>query len=275
MAGFSFSVLIGLTLGLMLTGAIAGVLAGLLGVGGGIVIVPVLIVIVELFDIHDSIAMLLVVGTSLATIIPTSISSAGAHRKRGAIDVDILKGWIPAVFIGALIGGIASKYIGSGGLTLIFGVVALIVSVNLAIKKTITLASAPPVSRISQSAIALPIGFTSALMGIGGGTLSVPVLSMLSVPVHRAVATASVFGLAIALPAVCGFIWAGIGVEGRPPGSIGFVNLPAAVLLFSMSVVTAPYGVRLAHSLEPRKLKVAFAIFLGLSALRMLWKYFG
>ncbi len=275
MAGFSFSVLIGLTLGLMLTGAIAGVLAGLLGVGGGIVIVPVLIVIVELFDIHDSIAMLLVVGTSLATIIPTSISSARAHRKRGAIDVDILKGWIPAVFIGALIGGIASKYIGSGGLTLIFGVVALIVSVNLAIKKTITLASAPPVSRISQSAIALPIGFTSALMGIGGGTLSVPVLSMLSVPVHRAVATASVFGLAIALPAVCGFIWAGIGVEGRPPGSIGFVNLPAAVLLFSMSVVTAPYGVRLAHSLEPRKLKVAFAIFLGLSALRMLWKYFG
>lgn len=275
MAGFSFSVLIGLTLGLMLTGAIAGVLAGLLGVGGGIVIVPVLIVIVELFDIHDSIAMLLVVGTSLATIIPTSISSARAHRKRGAIDVDILKGWIPAVFIGALIGGIASKYIGSGGLTLIFGVVALIVSVNLAIKKTITLASAPPVSRFSQSAIALPIGFTSALMGIGGGTLSVPVLSMLSVPVHRAVATASVFGLAIALPAVCGFIWAGIGVEGRPPGSIGFVNLPAAVLLFSMSVVTAPYGVRLAHSLEPRKLKVAFAIFLGLSALRMLWKYFG
>ena len=275
MAGFSFSVLIGLTLGLMLTGAIAGVLAGLLGVGGGIVIVPVLIVIVELFDIHDSIAMLLVVGTSLATIIPTSISSARAHRKRGAIDVDILKGWIPAVFIGALIGGIASKYIGSGGLTLVFGVVALIVSINLALKKTITLASAPPVSRLSQSAIALPIGFTSALMGIGGGTLSVPVLSMLSVPVHRAVATASVFGLAIALPAVCGFIWAGFGVEGRPPGSIGFVNLPAAVLLFSMSVVTAPYGVRLAHSLEPRKLKVAFAIFLGLSALRMLWKYFG
>lgn len=274
MTGFSSSVLIGLTLGLLLTGAIAGVLAGLLGVGGGIVIVPVLIVIVELFDIHDSIAMLLVVGTSLATIIPTSISSARAHRKRGAIDSDILKGWIPAVFMGALIGGIASKYIGASGLTLIFGVVALIVSVNLAIKRTITLAPAPPATRLSQTAIALPIGFTSALMGIGGGTLSVPVLSMLSVPVHRAVATASVFGLAIALPAVCGFIWAGIGVEGRPPGSIGFVNLPAAVLLFSMSVVTAPYGVRLAHSLQPQKLKLAFAVFLGLSALRMLWKYF-
>lgn len=274
MAEFPMSVLIGLTLGLLLTGAIAGVLAGLLGVGGGIVIVPVLIVIVELFDINDDIAMLLVVGTSLATIIPTSISSANAHRKRGAIDVGILRGWIPAVFVGALLGGIASKYIGSSGLTLIFGVVALVVSINLAIKKTITLAPQPPATRLSQSAIALPIGFTSALMGIGGGTLSVPVLSMLSVPVHRAVATASVFGLAIALPAVCGFIWAGVGVADRPPGSLGFVNIPAAVLLFSMSVFTAPYGVRLAHSLEPRKLKLAFALFLALSALRMLWKYF-
>lgn len=274
MAGYPISVLIGLTVGLLLTGAIAGVLAGLLGVGGGIVIVPVLIVIVELFNVDDNIAMLLVVGTSLATIVPTSISSAKAHNKRGAIDSDILKGWIPAVFIGALIGGVASKYIGSNGLTLIFGLVALVVSINLALKNNLRLASAPPHTRTIQSAIALPIGFTSALMGIGGGTLSVPILSMLSVPVHRAVATASVFGLAIAIPAVCGFIWAGLGVDGRPPGSIGFVNIPAAVLLFSMSIFTAPLGVKLAHSLEPRKLKVAFAVFLAVSALRMLWKYF-
>ncbi|MEH6738667.1 MAG: sulfite exporter TauE/SafE family protein [Sulfitobacter sp.] len=271
-AGFSISVLLGLTLGLLVTGAIAGVLAGLLGVGGGIVIVPVLIVVAELFEIDDSIAMLLVVGTSLATIIPTSISSARAHNKRSAIDFDILRGWVPAIFLGALLGGIASKSIGSNGLTLIFGAVALVVSINLALPKTLTLSQAPPEGRIKQSALALPIGFTSALMGIGGGTLSVPVMSMLSVPVHRAVATASVFGLAIAVPAVCGFVWAGIGVEGRPPGSFGFVNLPAAVVLFSMSVLTAPYGAKLAHLMEPRKLKLAFAVFLFISAVRMLWK---
>jgi uncharacterized membrane protein YfcA len=271
-AGFSFAVLTGLTLGLLVTGAIAGVLAGLLGVGGGIVIVPVLIVVAEIFNVDDTIAMLLVVGTSLATIIPTSISSARAHNKRDAIDRDILRGWVPAIFLGALLGGIASKYIGSNGLTLVFGFVALAVSINLALPKPITLAKAPPTARPKQSAIALPIGFTSALMGIGGGTLSVPVMSMLSVPVHRTVATASVFGLAIAVPAVCGFVWAGWNVEGRPPGSLGFVNLPAAIVLFSMSVLTAPYGAKLAHVLEPRKLKLAFAVFLALSAARMLWK---
>lgn len=271
-AGFSAAVLAGLTVGLLVTGAIAGVLAGLLGVGGGIVIVPVLVLVAEIFDINDDIAMLLVVGTSLATIIPTSISSARAHHKRGAIDFDILRGWVPAIFLGALLGGIASKFIGSDGLTLVFGVVAIIVSINLALPKTLTLAAAPPKAVASQSAIALPIGFTSALMGIGGGTLSVPIMSMLSVPVHRAVATASVFGLAIAVPAVAGFIWAGLGVEGRPPGSLGFVNLPAAIVLFSMSVLTAPYGAKLAHILEPRKLKLAFAVFLAISAARMLWK---
>lgn len=272
LAGFSITILVGLLLGLLATGAIAGVLAGLLGVGGGIVIVPVLIVVTEIFDINENIAMLLVVGTSLATIIPTSISSARAHNKRGAIDLEILKSWVPAIFLGALLGGIASKYIGSNGLTLIFGTIALIVSINLAIPKTLTLMEKPPESIFVKNAISFPIGFLSALMGIGGGTLSVPILSMLSVPVHRAVATASVFGLAISVPAVCGFIWAGIGVEGRPPGSIGYLNLPAAVVLFSMSVLTAPYGAKLAHSLQPRKLKLAFAVFLGISAIRMLWK---
>ena len=266
------AVLAGLTLGLLVTGAIAGVLAGLLGVGGGIVIVPVLIVVAELFKIDQSIAMMLVVGTSLATIIPTSISSARAHNKRGAIDREILRGWVPAIFLGALLGGVASKFIGSNGLALVFGVVALVVSINLALPRTLSLAEAPPQGRAGQSAIAFPIGFTSALMGIGGGTLSVPVMSMLSVPVHRAVATASVFGLAIAVPAVGGFIWAGLGVEGRPPGSLGFVNLPAAIVLFSMSVLTAPYGAKLAHILAPRKLKLAFAVFLAISAVRMLWK---
>lgn len=97
-------------------------------------------------------------------------------------------------------------------------------------------------------------------------------MSVLSVPVHRAVATASVFGLAIAVPAVFGFVWSGWGVEGQPPGSLGFVNLPAAILLFSMSVLTAPYGAKLAHILEPRRLILAFAVFLAISASRMLWK---
>lgn len=268
----SLTILAGLAVGLVITGAIAGILAGLLGVGGGIVIVPVLIIVAEIFNIPDNVAMLLVVGTSLATIIPTSISSARAHHKKGAIDLDILKGWTPAIFIGALLGGLASKVLGANGLTIIFGTVALLVSVNLAIPRTLTLASAPPVTAIGRSALGLPIGFTSALMGIGGGTLSVPIMAMLSVPVHRAVATASVFGLAIALPAVFGFIWSGWDAAGRPPGSLGYVNIPAAILIFSASVLTAPIGAKLAHKLPPARLKLAFAIFLFISGARMLWK---
>lgn len=273
-AGFSIAVLAGLTVGLLITGAIAGVLAGLLGVGGGIVIVPVLIIVAEVFNIPQDVAMLTVVGTSLATIIPTSISSARAHNKRGAIDRNILRGWLPAIIIGALLGGVASKTLGSDGLTLIFGSVALVVSINLALPKPIVLADQPPATRVGQSAVALPIGFISALMGIGGGTLAVPVMTMMSVTVHRAIATASVFGLAIAVPAVCGFIWNGLGVAGRPPASLGFVNIPAAVILFSMSVRTAPLGAKLAHSLDARPLKLAFAVFLAISGARMLWKSF-
>lgn len=268
----SLTILAGLAVGLVITGAIAGILAGLLGVGGGIVIVPVLIIVAEIFNIPDNVAMLVVVGTSLATIIPTSISSARAHHKKGAIDLDILKGWTPAIFIGALLGGLASKVLGANGLTIIFGTVALLVSVNLAIPRTLTLASAPPGTAIGRSALGLPIGFTSALMGIGGGTLSVPIMTMLSVPVHRAVATASVFGLAIALPAVFGFIWSGWDAAGRPPGSLGYVNIPAAILIFSASVLTAPIGAKLAHTLPPARLKLAFAIFLFISGARMLWK---
>lgn len=268
----SLTVLAGLAFGLVVTGAIAGILAGLLGVGGGIVIVPVLIIVAELFNISEDVAMLVVVGTSLATIIPTSISSARAHHRKGAIDLDILKSWTPAIFIGALLGGLASKVLGANGLTIIFGAVALLVAVNLAIPRTITLAANPPTTAVGRSALGLPIGFTSALMGIGGGTLSVPIMTMLSVPVHRAVATASVFGLAIALPAVLGFIWSGWGVAQRPPGSLGYVNIPAAILIFSASVLTAPFGAKLAHSLPPARLKLAFAAFLFISGARMLWR---
>ena len=271
---FDFPTLLTLIAGLLATGAVAGVMAGLLGVGGGIVIVPVLIIIAERFGLSDDIAMLCVVGTSLATIIPTSLSSARAHRRKGAIDSFILRGWGGPIFVGAALGGIASGWLGGQSLMIIFGVAALAVSINLALPKTVVLASAPPEAAAPRVATATPIGFISALMGIGGGTLAVPVLTMLSVPIHRAVATASVFGLLIAVPAVAGFVWSGWSVPGRPPGSLGYVNLPAAVILFSMSVITAPWGAALAHKLPARRLKLAFALFLAISALRMLWKSF-
>lgn len=271
MESYSLELLVALAFGLLATGAIAGVLAGLLGVGGGIVIVPVLFWLFDVLNIPQNVAMHLAVGTSLCTIIPTSISSARSHHKRGAIDTALLRTWAPLIFAGALAGGVLSKVLASGALTLIFGVIALAVSINMAWPKTAVLADDLPRGPVGRGIVPAFIGLFSSLMGIGGGTLSVPILTAFSFPVHRAVGTASAFGLVIAVPAVCGFIWSGWGMPGRPPLSLGYVSVPAAVLIFSMSVFTAPLGSKLAHSLNPRALKRAFAGFLFLTAMKMLW----
>ena len=271
MAEYSVYLLGALAVCLVITGAIAGVLAGLLGVGGGIVIVPVLFIVFDILNIPDIVAMHIAVATSLATIIPTSISSARAHHKRGSIDLDLLKSWAPLIFVGALIGGILSKYLASSSLTLIFGVVALLVAVNMALPKAIVIAQSLPTGILSRGVLPGFIGTFSALMGIGGGTLSVPILSAFSKPIHKAVGTASAFGLVIAVPAVIGFIWSGWSAELRPPFSFGYVSIPAAVLIFFASVFTAPYGAKLAHSLNPANLKKVFALFLFITSLRMLW----
>lgn len=271
---YELGLLIALGVGLAVTGAIAGVLAGLLGVGGGIVIVPVLFQLFDFLNVSDGVAMHLAVGTSLATIIPTSISSARAHYGRGAIDVGLLKGWAPWIFAGALLGGILSKFLDGGALTGIFGLIALIVSINMALPKKLVLAESLPTNRAARRAMPSGIGTFSALMGIGGGTLTVPILTLFSYPVHRAVGTASAFGLVIAVPAVCGFIWSGWGVADRPPLSLGYVNLAAAVIIFSVSVFTAPLGARIAHAINQRGLRLAFAVFLGVTSIRMLYKVF-
>ena len=271
---YSTQMLIALAIGLLATGAIAGVLAGLLGVGGGIVIVPVLFWIFDFLGVPDVVAMHLAVGTSLSTIIATSISSARAHHKRGSIDVDLLKTWAPLLFVGALLGGVAAKFLAADSLTMIFAVIALAVSINMAVPHTLTLAEKLPEGVIGKGVMPGGIGVFSALMGIGGGTLSVPILSAFSFPVHKAVGTAAAFGLIIAIPATLGFIWSGLGVDLRPPGSIGYVSIPAACLIFPTSVLTAPFGSKLAHRLNPAALKRAFAVFLFITALRMLWSIF-
>ncbi|RED49899.1 sulfite exporter TauE/SafE family protein [Aestuariispira insulae] len=260
--------------GLLVTGAIAGTLAGLLGVGGGIVIVPVLFWLLGFLGYDPALIMHLAVGTSLATIIPTSISSMRAHAKKGAVDIDLLKRWGPMIVIGAALGGISSKFIDAAGLKFIFGFFALAVSVNMVLPKPLKIRDDLPESPLAHGSIAGIIGYFSSLMGIGGGTFSVPTLTAFSFPIHRAVGTASAIGLMIALPAVIGFIWAGVGVENRPPLSFGYLNVAAAVIIFPITVLFAPFGARLAHSLDPKGLKRAFALFLAITASRMLYSAF-
>ena len=260
-----------LSVALLATGVIAGVLAGLLGVGGGIVIVPVLFQMFSFLDIDPSVRMHLAVGTSLATIIPTSIVSARAHHRRGAVDFDLLKSWGPAVLVGVLIGTAVGGYVKGQVLTGVFAVVALAVAANMAFRPEGSTVSDHLPGGVWKHAIGVVIGVFSAMMGIGGGTLSVPILGAFSYPIRRAVGTAAAIGLIIAIPGTAGFVLAGLDVPARPPASLGYVNLIGFALIVPTTMLAAPFGAKIAHTINPGLLRKAFALFLFLTSLRMIY----
>ncbi len=262
--------LAGLVLALVVTGAIAGVLAGLLGVGGGIVIVPVLYHLFTLLGIDESVRMHVTVGTSLATIIPTSIMSSRAHRRKGSLDVSLIRRLMPGVVVGVVLGAIASRYLGGGVLTAVFAVVALAVALNMAFKREgFALADGLP-GPVGTALIGGGIGGVSTLMGIGGGTLSVPILNALRVPMHTAVGTGAMLGMVISLPGALAFVVNGLGVPLRPPLSLGYVNLLGMALIVPATMATTGWGARLAHRIDARRLRQVFAVFLSLTSARML-----
>ena len=185
---------------MLATGVVGGLIAGLLGVGGGIVIVPVLYHILTGMGVDEAIRMHMAVGTSLATIIFTSISSARAHFKRGSVDIALLKSWGPAVFTGVLVGSAISLVVEGQVLTAVFAVIALMVAANMAFRPDgWTVRNSLPTGP-AKHAIGVLIGTFSTMMGIGGGTLSVPILSACNYPIRKAVGTASAVGLIIAVP---------------------------------------------------------------------------
>lgn len=261
---------------LLAVGAVAGTLAGLLGIGGGIAIVPVLYWLTEvgILDVDEDVAMHFAVATSLATIIPTSISSARAHHKKGSIDLAMFRSWAPFMVTGALIGGVFAANVDATVLSGVFGIIALIVVVNMLNPKPVVLADAPPSAPLVRATLAGSIGVFSAMMGIGGGTLSVPIMTLLNFPVHRAVGTAALFGLTIAVPGIVGYAFAGQDIPGLLEYSIGYINVPAAIIISVATFFFAPQGVKIAHSLNARRLRIAFAVFLGISGAKMLSEAF-
>ena len=275
MLDFALTDLLLILAGVIGTAILAGILAGLLGVGGGIVLVPVLFWVLSITNFPPELSMHMAVATSLATIIFTSVSSARAHDKRGSVDRSLLKLWAPGIVLGALSGGLAAKYINADGLKVIFGGLALLVAINMATPKTLVIRDDLPASRLVNGVISYVTGVFSALMGIGGGTLSVPLLVGFSVDVRRAVGTASAFGFLIAVPAVLGFVYAGWGLEGRPPLSVGYVNIAAALVILPFTVGFAPLGAKIAHSVDTKWIKRVFAAFLAITALRMLMSALG
>jgi uncharacterized membrane protein YfcA len=260
-----------LIVGLAFTGVIAGVLAGLLGVGGGIVIVPVLFHVFTLLGIDAAVRMHVAVATSLATIIPTALVSARAHLKRDAVDFNLLRAWGPAVFLGVLVGTAIGGLVKGPVLTAVFATVALVVAAHMALRPEGSHLRDDLPGRPARDLVAAAIGVVSAMMGIGGGTLTVPILSACGYPIRRAVGTASAIGLIIGVPGTLGFIAAGLGVPERPPFSFGYVSLLGFALLTPTTILAAPWGARLAHAIRPMLLRRAFALFLFLTALRMVY----
>ena len=260
-----------LAIGVIGTGAIAGILSGLLGVGGGIVVVPVLFWVFAVLGLPSELGMQVAVATSLITVSVTAVSSARAHHRRGSVDMQLVWRWAPWMAAGALAGGLLAGLISGRVLLLVFGTIGLLVAWNMARPKTWVLAAAMPEARGAQPGMATAIGVVSAMMGIGSGTLGVPLMTAFSVPVHRAVGTAAALGLVIGIPAALAMMVTGLGVEGRLPLSVGYANIPAALLILPLSVLCAPLGARMAHAMEPIWIKRAFAVFLCVTAIRMLW----
>jgi len=271
LAGHSVEFLALLALALALSGLIAGTIGGLLGVGGGIVLVPVLYQAFEMLGVPETVRMELSVATSLATIIPTSLRSLASHNRRGAVDWTLLKTWAPGIFIGAALGSWVAAFIGGDGLRIVFVAMAFLLALYMALAPdTLKIADSMPKGIVAQ-AMASVIGGLSVLMGIGGGAFAVSLQTLYGAPIHRAVATASGFGFIIAIPGALGFVVSGWGAEGLPPLSLGYVSLAGFLLITPATVLAAPWGARLAHALPRKSLRLAFAGFLAASAARILY----
>ncbi|QQG36784.1 MAG: sulfite exporter TauE/SafE family protein [Micavibrio aeruginosavorus] len=256
---------------LLSLGGAAGFLAGLLGIGGGLVLVPGLYFGLKALGFESAALMHVAVGTSLAVIIPTGMSSARAHWKRGVVRLDLVRKLGGGVLLGVAGGTLVASRIDEHGMTLFFALAlaALAVLMLLNPARFSPLQDVPRQPWIGLSGVG--IGIFSSLMGIGGATISVPWMSMCRVPMHTAVGTASALGLVIAVPAAAGFILIGWGQEGLPPFSLGYINFLAWPLIIPASVLAAPWGARLAHSVSVERLRRFFAAFLVVIAGKMIW----
>jgi len=257
-------------LALIGTGIVAGLLAGLLGVGGGIVIVPVLYYLFQYFGIEPVAAMLIATATSLATIVPTSVSSIRAHHGNGNVDWVLLRWLAPFIVFGVIAGSLLVTYIGGAWLTVLFGIIATLSALNMLFRTGAKPMAQQLPSKSGQGVMGTTIGCLSVMVGIGGGTFTVPTLTAFNYPAHRAVGTAAAVGLLIALPGVATMLLAGTTPANAPVGNFGLVNWLGFAFIVPLTVLFSPVGARLGKQLDSAKLKKVFAVVLAFTGIRML-----
>jgi len=252
-------------------GLLAGFAAGLLGVGGGIITVPVLEYALRFAGVDAEYRMHMAVATSLAAIIPTSVSSARLHHTRGAVDWALARQWGVPMLIAAFAGSVLASRAPLGVLAAVFGGVALVVAIKMLLPLDDWRIARDAPRGTAGAAASAAIGGISAVMGIGAGTIAVPALNVCGYPIHRAVGTAAFFGLLISVPGTIGYLIA------QPPNnlpwmSVGFVSLVGLAIIGPGSMLTATWGARAAHSLSRRRLSIAFGVFLLCVGTRMLYR---
>lgn len=248
---------------LLAAGLGAGFAGGLFGIGGGFVVVPALFAVLPLLGASPGEIAHVAIGTSLATIVATSIRSVHAHAKRDAVEFAILRSWAPWIVLGVGAGVLLAARVSGAGLALIFGAGVTLMALHFLFPMLAgrQLAQSMP-GGAARAGIAGGLGAFSSLLGIGGGTIAIIVMTLCGKSIHRAIATASGVGAIIAIPGMLGFMWIGRAAEGLPIGSIGYVNVPAALIVTSMSMISAPWGVAAAHKLSPAVLGRVFGIYL-------------
>lgn len=257
---------------LLAAGSIAGFVAGLLGVGGGLLIVPVVLWALQMHGFGASEhAQHLAVGTSFAVMVFTSFSSMRAQQKKGAVDWQIFVSMAPGMVIGVALGAVVARYLPNKGLQVFFALFCAVI----AWRSLMNVQPKPSRRLPGKSGLAAAgglFGLLSSWIGIGGGSLSIPFMASCNVPMHRAVGTSAALGWPIALVGSIGYLAAGWSSEHLPPGAWGFIYLPVMIVLAAATLVFAPLGVKVSHKLPPAYLKKAFGILLLLITAKMLWQ---
>ncbi|HEY5793466.1 MAG TPA: sulfite exporter TauE/SafE family protein [Bosea sp. (in: a-proteobacteria)] len=272
LAGIPIGDLVFLAVSLVVAGALTGLLAGVFGVGGGAVIVPILYEVFRVIGVPEEVRMPLCVGTSLAVIIPTSIRSFQAHRAKGMVDMTILKVWAVPAVLGVIAGSVVARYAPADLFKIVFVVVAVASALRLLFASDRWKLGTEMPGKVLMNIYGAIIGVLSALMGIGGGQLSSLFMTFYGRPIHQAVATSSGLGVLVSIPGALGYIYAGWPkMDILPPLSLGYVSFIGFLLFIPTSIWTAPIGARLAHRLSKRRLEVVFGLFLLAVASRFLW----
>ena len=258
-------------LAVALSGVVSGLMAGVFGIGGGAVLVPVFYQVFGLLGVEEAVRMHLSVGTSLAIIIPTSLRSFTSHKARGAVDMELLRSFYVPIPVGVVLASLTAALISSEGLRIIFAVITLLVAFRLLFNRESWRIGTEIPGNPARGVIGVLIGYFSTLMGIGGGVMNNTFMTLYGRPMHEAVATSSGVGVMIAIPGTLGYVWAGWGAPGLPVASTGYVNWIAVALIIPIALIVTPWGVRLAHALSRRQLEIAFGLFCVFVSARFFW----